>query len=151
MMDIRVCSYASTMKYHKMYRLSCNKARQQGFTLMEVTLGMVIAVMMITVFAAVFPLAVAASKYSNNYGQASMLVQHKIDQLHMVSWSGISNNSSGLAQVQTNLNGMVDSGSCSSSFPMTCNFTNTDNLVNNGSNVGYFPIGSSGTLLVSPD
>ncbi len=125
--------------------------KQRGFTLMEVAFGMVVALMMITVFAAVFPLAVSSSKFTNNYAQASTLVQHKIDQLHQASWAGITDDSTGAAKIQTNLNGMVDSGSCSSSFPVTCTFTDIDNLVNNNGNTGYFPAGSTGTIQISPD
>lgn len=124
---------------------------QSGFTILEVALGLVIAVMMICVFCAVFPMAVASSKFTNNYAQADMIVQQKIDELHMCSWSGVTNNAAGATLLQTNMNGLIDSGSCNNAFPMTCSFTDTDNLVNNGTNTGYFPAGSTGTITISPD
>ncbi len=126
---------------------------QRGFTMMEVVFAMVIFLMMVLVFAAVFPLAVTASKYSNNYNQAVMIAQHKVDQIRQLGGSALTLTAANL----TNL-GIVNSGSCAadSNSGFACTFTNTDNIADIQTagvvtSVGYFPYGSTATLTIDPD
>lgn len=118
------------------------RARRSGFTLIEVALSLVVFLMMTLVFAAVFPMAVRAAKFSNNYSQAAMLAQHKIDQLRA---AGISK----LDYADLSSQGIVDTMTTPpSSLPATYTFTTVDNIASTGTTTGYFPTGSTGTLTV---
>ena len=48
---------------------------------------MTVFMMMTLVFAAVFPVALRGAQFSNNYAQAALLAQHKIDQLRAAGFS----------------------------------------------------------------
>jgi len=62
-------------------RKTNRRKNQQGFSLAEVVFALIIFLMMTMVFAAVFPIIIRSAHYSNDYAQASLLAQHKIDQL----------------------------------------------------------------------
>lgn len=117
-------------------------------------LSLMILLMMITMFAAAFPLVVRSANYSNNYTQAAFLAQHKIDQIRAAGWdktvdtSKLSGSndmtlvSSSTGSSMTSL-GIIDPGqSYSSSGGYT--FTSVDGLT------GYFPAGSSGAVTIQP-
>jgi len=105
-----------------------------AFTLLEVVLAMTIFMMMTLVFAAVFPITVQAAHYSNNYTQAALLAQHKIDQLRS---AGINNLN------YTNLNGLGIVDTNASATGPTYTFTSVDNLTS------FFPAGTTGTIKIS--
>jgi type II secretory pathway pseudopilin PulG len=110
--------------------------------LIEVTLSLIIFLMMTLVFAAVFPLALGQAKSSDDYAQATQIAQHKIDQMRAAGYTNLSYASLYSASI-------IDSmSSPPSGLPATYSFTNVDNLVNNGTNVGYFPPGSTGKITV---
>jgi type II secretory pathway pseudopilin PulG len=141
-------------------RIVGSRNRTDGFTLIEVALALTIFLAMVVVFAAVFPISVTAARFANNYDQASELAQHKIDELRGEKWSGytattFASASSTLQGAEWKLtsDGIVDSGTCANdaNHGFTCSFTDIDNIANNGTNVGYFPSGSSGTLEIDPD
>lgn len=120
----------------------CRRVQTSGFTLIEVTMALVVLLMMTLMFAAVFPIAVRGSKMSDNYAQAAQIAQHKIDQLRAAGFSSLN---------YTSLNGagIVDTtASPPASLPATYHFESSDNLVNNGSNNGYYPPGSTGTVTI---
>ncbi len=110
------------------------RTSQRAFTLAEVALALVVFVMMTIMFAATFPIANRSAHYSNEYAQAALLAQHKLDQLHSAGF--------------TNLNyayltgaGIVDTNSTASGPPYT--FTGVDNL---GS---FFPNGTTGVIAIT--
>jgi Tfp pilus assembly protein PilV len=108
----------------------------RGFTIIEVTISMMVFLMMILVFAAVFPFAVRTAQFSNNYSQAALIAQHKIDQLHSAGYSRLNYNAlSGL--------GIIDS---SNSAPYS--FAGVDHLVNGNGNSGFFGPGSTATITI---
>ncbi|MBV9850326.1 MAG: prepilin-type N-terminal cleavage/methylation domain-containing protein [Armatimonadetes bacterium] len=118
------------------------RRRQRGFTLMEVTLALIIFLMMTLVFAAVFPVAVRGAQFSNNYAQAAQLAQHKIDQLRAAGFSKMD---------YTDLynQGIIDAMNAPpASLPYSFTFTGADNLVSAGTTQGFFPPGSAGTISV---
>ena len=134
-------------------RTAGSNNRHSGFTLIEVVFALAIFLAMVIVFAAVFPIAVTASRFSNNYSQAAELAQHKIDELRGLPWSGFSS-ANFISNGESNLlsNNVIDAGTCTTiGSGFTCNFTNIDNIANNGSNIGYFPAGSVATVSVTPD
>jgi prepilin-type N-terminal cleavage/methylation domain-containing protein len=110
---------------------------QRGFTLVEVMFGMMIFTMMVLIFSAVFPFALRTAEFSNNYSQAALLAQHKIDELQTAGFSRLD---------YTDLNGLgiIDSSPNTSPY----SFTTVDNLDGGGSNHGYFPAGSTGTITI---
>jgi prepilin-type N-terminal cleavage/methylation domain-containing protein len=108
-----------------------------GFTLIEVTMSMIIFLMMIMMFAAVFPFAVRTAQFSNNYAQAALLAQHKIDELHAAGYARMDYND------LSNL-GIIDSAPVVSPY----SFTGVDGLVGNGTTQGFFPTGSTGVIKV---
>lgn len=118
-------------------------AAGRGFTLVEVTLALIVFLMMTLVFAAVFPTALRSAKFSNNYSQAAQIAQHKIDQMRAAGISNITY--TGLL----NQNIIDPVTPAPTGLPFTAPFTLTDGLANNGSgNNGYFPVGSTGTITV---
>ena len=113
--------------------------RQGGFTLIEVALALVIFVMMALLFAAVFPVAVRGAQQSNNYDQAALLAQHKIDQLRAAGFGNL--DSTDLVRL-----GIVDSAPTTSPY----SFTATDDLLGGSGGNGYFPPGTTGTITIGP-
>ena len=118
-----------------------------GFTITEVALALVIFTLMVVLFAAVFPMTVRGAQYGNNYTQAAMLAQHKMDQLRSAGYARLDLND------LTNL-AVIDSPQ-PSGYPATVSggktysFTTADALVNNGAAQGYFPPGSQGTITIA--
>lgn len=113
------------------------RTEKSGFTLIEVSLALIVFLMMTLMFAAVFPMALRAAKFSNNYAQAAQIAQHKIDQMRA---AGVGNlNYTGLSG-----RGIIDPAPNVSPYT----FTGVDALANDGSNHGYFPLGSTGTITV---
>jgi len=98
---------------------------------------MIIFLLMVLVFAAVFPFAIRTAQFSNNYSQAALLAQHKLDQLQTAGYSRLDySDLSGL--------GIIDSAQQTSPYT----FTGVDNLVGSGSGQGFFPPGSSGIISI---
>jgi Tfp pilus assembly protein PilV len=98
-------------------------------------MSMIIFLMMILMFAAVFPFAVRTAQFSNSYAQAALLAQHKIDELHAAGDSRMDYND--LANL-----GIIDSAPGVPPY----SFTAVDGLVGNGTTQGYFPAGSTGAI-----
>lgn len=118
------------------------KRTEHGFTLMEVMLAMVVFLMMSLMFAAVFPVAVRAGKLSSNYAQATQIAQHKIDQLRAAGVGKLGYSSLNAAQIVDPM------ASPPAGLPATYTFTTVDGLASNGTNNGYFPPGSGGTITI---
>ncbi len=115
--------------------------RQQGFTVMEVVLSLVIFTMMTLLFGAVLPIAVRGAAHSGNYAQAAALAQRKIDQLRVAGYSRLSDGTDGTALSKLSVQNVVDAQNSANVF----DFTVADHLT--GAN-GYFPPGSTGTIVV---
>lgn len=112
---------------------------QKGFTLIEVVIAMIIFLMMVLMFAAVFPLAVRGAIFSNNYAQAVALCQHKMDQLRGETWNKMD-------YTDLNNDGVVDAAAAGNqNIANGLYFTTTDNLA------GFYPTGCSGKLTVTTD
>ncbi len=118
------------------------KRRQSGFTLVEVALALIVFAMMTILFAAVFPMAVRGAQYSNNYAQAAMVADHKMDQLRDGGYGLLFNPSGNTGLISQNI---IDSVNANGSY----DFTTADNLADGGTSQGYFPAGSTGTITVS--
>jgi Tfp pilus assembly protein PilV len=115
--------------------LKTNRRRhQRAFTLAEVMLALIVFLMMTLMFAAVFPIAVRAAHYSNDYAQAALLAQHKLDQLRSAGFDKL--DYADLAGL-----GIVDQVPNFSGSSYT--FTGVDNLDS------FFPSGSSGTIVIA--
>ena len=119
-----------------------NHQSDSAFTLVEVTLAMIVFLMMVMVFAAVFPLAARSAKFANYYAQASMLAQHKIDQVRYIGFSKLQN-AANLSSLE-----IADSGAPAMGPPYTVSFTNIDNLTSASPSGSFFPPGSTGTVKV---
>ena len=133
------------------------RASKLGFTLVEVAFSLLIFLMMILVFGAVFPGIVKTSTFSNNYQQATLIAQHKIDQVRKISFSGLDMTTpAGKSAIVAELasQGLIDNGTCSqigSGNSVTCSFATVDGVVTSGTVNGYFPAGSTATVSVQPD
>lgn len=123
------------MKTYRPNRVSVR--RGGGFTMVEVMISMMVFTMMIMIFAAVFPFALRTAEFSNNYSQAALLAQHKIDQLQTAGYTR-------LDYADLNGLGIIDSAAATSPY----SFTSVDNLVGGTGGTGFFPAGSTGTLSI---
>lgn len=137
-----------------MRHISGNRTRRgqgAGFTLMEIVLALTIFTMMTLMFAAVFPIAVRGAQFSNYYNQATLLGQHKIDQIRSAGFSVLQDPTGSQSTSTSSLvsRNIIDSNSLSgSTVPYTAAFTAIDNLASSGTVQGLFPAGSTGTLSV---
>ena len=121
---------------------------QQGFTLMEVTLSLIIFTLMTLLFGAVLPIAVRGAKHGTDYSQAAALAQRKIDQLRVAGYSRLFDGSSGTALSNLSAENVVDAQNGSSGASGGAyDFTTVDHLTGAG---GFFPPGSTGTITVAP-
>ena len=116
------------------------KARRGGFTIAEITLALIIFTLMTIMFAAVFPMAVRGAQYSSNYAEASMVAQHKMDQLRSAGFNTVN--------APPSLVGLNIIDSATPNADGSYNFTASDNLVTSGGVQGYFPAGSQGTVKI---
>jgi type II secretory pathway pseudopilin PulG len=119
------------------------RGRTHAFTIIEVALALIVFLMMTLMFAAVFPTAMRAGEISNRYAQASLLAQHKLNQLRQAGYSKLDyTHLSGLGFVDT-------MASPPTSYPCILSFTQVEDLVPNSNGKGYFPSGTVGTITIS--
>ena len=127
-------------------RKSFARRRAAGFTLVEVTLALIVFAMMTILFAAVFPMSMRGAQYGGNYAQAAMIAQHKIDQIRSAGFTS-------LDQGHLSNLSIIDSPQ-PAGYPVSINggttysFTSAENLVTSGATHGYFAPGSQGTITV---
>lgn len=127
-------------------RNSFARCHTAGFTLVEVTLALIVFAMMTVLFAAVFPMTVRGAQYGGNYTQGAMIAQHKMDQLRSAGFSSLDQGH------LTNLS-IVDTPQ-PAGYPLSINggttysFTSAEHLVSDGTTQGYFAPGSQGTVTV---
>lgn len=116
--------------------------RRAGFTLIEVALALIVFLMMTLMFAAVFPIAVRAAQFSNNYSQAAQIAQRKIDQLRGAGYDKLN-----YADLRTL--GIVDAqANPPTAYPLVLPFTSVETLVRTGAGNGFFAAGSTGTITI---
>ncbi len=124
------------------------RPQAQGFTLIEVSLALIVFMMMTMIFAAVFPVVLRAGQMDGNSAQAAVIAQHKIDQLRGAGFDGI--NPAGQKFQNLPALGFVDTpATMPTGLPYTLSFTNADHLVPNGTTNGYFPAGTVGQITVT--
>jgi len=116
------------------YQKTNKRNNGRGFTLAEVVLALMVFLMMTLMFAAVFPIAIRAAHYSNDYAQAALLAQHKVDQLRSAGIDKL--NFSDLTGL-----GIVDQNPDATGPSYT--FTGVDNLDS------FFPNGTTGVISVT--
>jgi prepilin-type N-terminal cleavage/methylation domain-containing protein len=77
------------MLQNRLQKLSVRKkyAKRRGFTLLEITVALVIFAIMILMFVATIPIATRSAKYGNTYAVASSLALHKINQLEGLGYT----------------------------------------------------------------
>ncbi len=134
------------MRQSRVARCRTNRQRTAGFTLVEVTLALIVFAMMTMLFAAVFPMTVRGARYGGNYTQAAMIAQHKMDEIRSAGFGSLD---------QTHLSNLsiIDSPQ-PAGYPITAgggttySFTSAENLVSNGTTQGYFAPGSHGVVTV---
>ena len=123
----------------------CRGARRgaaRGFTIIEVTLALIVFLLMTLMFAAVFPMAVRAAQSSNLYAQAALVARHKLDQLRSAGKNNLTGTSASVAaSLITSLN-IADAQNADGSY----DFTSADNLTGAS---GYFPAGATGTFVIT--
>lgn len=131
-------------KRRRAYAISQIRTRrraQRGFTIAEIALSLIVFAMMTMMFGAVFPMAVRGAQYGSNYAQATLVAQHKIDQLRSAGYNKLV-----LPDTLTNLN-IIDS--TTANVDGSYNFAAADNLTSTGAVQGYFPAGSTGTVAIT--
>jgi len=114
---------------------------QRGFTIVEIALSLIVFAMMAMMFGAVFPMAVRGAQYGSNYAQATLVAQHKMDQLRSAGYNKLV-----LPDTLKNLN-IIDSATANGDGSF--NFVAADNLTSTGAVKGYFPAGSTGTVAIT--
>jgi type II secretory pathway pseudopilin PulG len=127
----------------------------RGFTLIELAMSLFVFTMIVMLFGATFPMATRASHMSNDYAQASLLAQHKIDQIRefgIKNLNPVGSNAWPQALVQA---GVFDSNPVQDAQGgWTFSFTTVDNLVDNVKSgvtyTGLYPAGSIGTVTIDP-
>ncbi len=124
------------------------KRSRAGFTLLEVAISLLVFLSMVLMFAAVFPLAIRGAHYSSNYSQAALLAQHKIDQIRGAGSDKLMNGAAATNLIGLNIVDNTTANSTQTSFPYSLTFTTVDNLVDTGDNSGFFPPGSTGTVVI---
>lgn len=125
------------------------KKQRRGFTLVELMFAALIFALMVLGCAAAFPTALKAGHTGNNYGQATLIAQHKIDQCREQGYSAIYPGSGTVSARLSSLK-IVDNGGEANpaGYPagsVSYTFTGVDNLANSN-----FPPGTVGTLIVGP-
>lgn len=124
--------------------------RRRGFTLVEIMIAVVIFTLMILACAAAFPVALRAGHAGNNYAQAALIAQHKIDQCREQGYSSIYRGA-GVAVTKLGDLNIVDDNSGQANpagYPAgseAYTFTAADNLA-----ASNFPAGTKGTLIIGP-
>jgi type II secretory pathway pseudopilin PulG len=114
---------------------------QRGFTIAEIALSLIVFAMMAMMFGAVFPMAVRGAQYGSNYAQATLVAQHKMDQLRSAGYNKLV-----LPDTLKSLN-IIDS--TTTNVDGSYNFAAADNLTSTGTVQGYFPTGSTGTVAIT--
>ena len=105
-----------------------NRWKYRGFSIMEIMLALALFTCIVLIFGAVLPVALRGANQSDTYIQATLLAQHKIDQLRQAGYNSLDVNtlrSLGVIDGTNNVDG---------SFA----FTYVDNLVDNNGKKGYF-------------
>jgi len=138
------CHNGNVMPFttHK-YITRRHRQKLSGFTLMEVVLAMTVFMMMALLYGAAVPVALRGTQQGENYTQAALIAQHKIDQLRSLNFATLG---SGSLLYSDNI---IDSATTNSDGSYS--FTNTDHLVTAGTVQGYFPAGTTGTVLIQTD
>lgn len=119
-----------------------------GFTIMEVGLALIVFAMMTLMFGAVFPMAIRGAQHGNNYSQAALLAQRKIDQLRSAGYNNL--NATALQSASLHL---IDSPQ-PSGYPInsggatTYSFAAVDNLIGAGGFYAPPNTGSVGTVTI---
>ncbi len=135
------------LRYSKRRRASAvrpslrHKKAQRGFTIAEIALSLIVFAMMAMMFGAVFPMAVRGAQYGSNYAQATLVAQHKMDQLRSAGYNKVV-----LPNTLVSLN-IIDSTIANGDGSF--NFAAADNLTSTGAVQGYFPVGSTGTVAIT--
>lgn len=130
------------------------KPRRAGFSLIETMIAVFVFGMMITLFAALVPIASQGGRSGNSYAQASLLAQHKIDQVRQGGFNKLTGGQMvSMGVIDANADGTPMTATVPTGLPagtVSYSFTGVDTLVDNGANKGYFPSGSLGVLSLSP-
>jgi len=124
------------------------RKKQGGFSFVEVALALIVFTLMALMFGAVFPMTVRGAQFSKSYAQASLLAQHKLDQMRSETYNGI--DPGDYAQLQAD--SVIDAGGAApTSLPYAVSFTNVDALSvgPDASTPGFFPPGTVGWIVVS--
>lgn len=127
------------------------RSKQQGFSLAELAIAMFVFGMMTLIFAAAFPIATRGAHVSGNYAQASLLAQHKIDQLRAAGFDRLDTTDLTTLNMVDTTNAPVSNPAGFPAGSTQYSFTDIDNLVNDAQgNKGYFPTGSTGKVTIGP-
>lgn len=111
---------------------------------MEVMFAVAIFTLMGIMFGAVFPMTIRAGQHANNYAQAALLAQRKIDQLRWANYGRITDDAQGTALNKLTALDIVDGQNANGSY----DFTAVDKLTGAG---GFFTApaaGQAGTITV---
>lgn len=103
---------------------------------------------MALMFGAVFPMTVRGAEFSGNYAQASLLAQHKLDQMRSETYNGIAPGSA----AQLKADKVIDADApLPAALPYVASFASADALSAgpDASTPGFFPAGTVGWIVVS--
>jgi len=121
---------------------------RRGFTMSEVILALIIFMGMMLMYGAVMPTALHSSQMANDYMQAHLVAQQKIEQIRGAGYSNLSLSSmQGLNIVDaTQPTGYpISNPSGFATGAASYSFTTADSLSS------YFPSGATGILTIAPD
>jgi prepilin-type N-terminal cleavage/methylation domain-containing protein len=126
---------------------SKRRIRQQGFTMVEVVMSLIIFTVMALLTAAVVPISARSVRYGNDYTQAATLAMHKVNQLQEAGYANMNRNLNSLGVVDSNATLPTTTANASGAASGASTFTTKDNLAT------YFIGGASapaGNLSVAP-
>lgn len=109
-----------------------------AFSLVETVVSIGVFALILMMFAALFPVATRGSGESRAYAQAALLCQRKIDQMRQAGYSSLNVNSLRAINI-------IDA---TSNADGTFSFKTVDNIVDNGTNKGYFAAGTVTSIAI---
>lgn len=110
---------------------------QEGFTIVDIAMGMSVFLMMALLFGAVVPITLRQTQQSANYSEAALVAQHKMEELRAVNFTTLGSSTALIAS------GLIDAQNPDGSYDFST--TTSDNLAS------FFPSGTTGNIVIASD
>jgi prepilin-type N-terminal cleavage/methylation domain-containing protein len=124
------------------------RSKCRGFTIMEVVLAMTILLLMVTLYGAVAPICLQATRASGDYSMVEAVAHHKIEQLRGCGFNNITQTELASLAIIDSTQPTGYPNNAPTGFPggsTAYSFTTADNLT------GFLPSNATGIMTVAPD